>query len=135
MTEIEVEGEAGSETIIRYEETTHEDGIICMPVPLFKEFETKVYSKFILAGTGGKEHWTPDFCFTGARYIQIEGVRNAKFTESKLPILHSVCGRHVSSAPSRLGTMKTDKNEVKALLSALKWTSSSNLFSYHTVCP
>lgn len=135
MTEIEVEGETGSEIIIRYGETTYEDGTICMPDPLFHEFETKVYSKFILAGTGGKEHWTPDFCFTSARYIQIEGVCNGKDTESKLPILHSVCGRHVSSASPRLGTMKTDKEDVNALLSALKWTFSSNLFSYHTDCP
>ncbi|KAF5874828.1 putative alpha-l-rhamnosidase protein [Botrytis fragariae] len=133
--EIEVEGEAGSEIIIRYGETTYEDGKICMPDPLFKEFETKVYSKFILAGTGGKKRWTPDFCFTSARYIQIEGVCNAEDTESKLPILHSVCGRHVSSASSRLGTMKTDKEDVNALLLALKWTFSSNLFSYHTDCP
>ncbi|KAF7914946.1 hypothetical protein EAE99_010367 [Botrytis elliptica] len=66
---------------------------------------------------------------------KIEGVRNAKDTESKLPILHSVCGRHVSSASPRLGTMKTDKEDVNALLSALKWTFSSNLFSYHTDCP
>ncbi|KAF7946843.1 uncharacterized protein EAE97_004092 [Botrytis byssoidea] len=115
MTEIEVEGETGSEITVRYGETTYEDGTICMPDPLFKEFETKVYSKFILAGTGG--------------------VRNAKDTESKLPLLHSVCGRHVSSASSRLGTMKTDKEDVNALLSALKWTFSSNLFSYHTDCP
>ncbi|TGO41596.1 hypothetical protein BHYA_0019g00250 [Botrytis hyacinthi] len=133
MTEIEVEGGAGSEIIIRYGETTYGDGTICMPDPLFKEFETKVYSKFILAGTGAKEHWTPDFCFTSARYIQIEGVCNAKDTELKLPLLHSVCGRYVSSASSRLGTMKTDKEDASALLSPLKWTFSSNLFSYHTV--
>jgi hypothetical protein len=137
MVEIEVEGPAGSEIIIRYGETTYDDGRICMPDPLFKEFETKVYSKFILAGTGGKERWTPDFCFTSARYIQIDGVRTSKNPSSisNLPVLHSVRGRHVSSASQRLGTMKTDKADINALLSALKWTFSSNLFSYHTDCP
>ncbi|KAB8290820.1 hypothetical protein EYC80_008457 [Monilinia laxa] len=135
MAEIEVEGQTGSEIIIRYGETTYEDGTICMPDPLFKEFETKVYSKFILAGTGSKEKWTPDFSFTSARYIQIDGVCAVRDTNSELPVLHSVCGKHISSASPRLGMMKTDKEDVNALLSALKWTFSSNLFSYHTDCP
>ncbi|KUJ13951.1 uncharacterized protein LY89DRAFT_709004 [Mollisia scopiformis] len=133
MVKIVVEGQAGSEITIRYGETAYEDGTIKMPDPLFKEFETKVYSTFFLAGTGSPEVWEPEFSFTSARYIQIDGV--SLEVNSNLPIIHSAVGQHVSSASRRLGSMTTDKEDVNALLSALKWTFASNLFSYHTDCP
>ncbi len=31
--------------------------------------------------------------------------------------------------------MKTDKEDVNALINACYWTFSSNIFSYHTDCP
>ncbi|CZR66690.1 uncharacterized protein PAC_16591 [Phialocephala subalpina] len=133
MVKVVVEGKAGSEVTIRYGETAYEDGTVKMPDPLFKEFETKVYSTFFLAGTEGAEVWEPDFSFTSARYIQVEGV--ALEAGSDLPVIHSAVGQHVSSASRRLGEMKTDKEDVNALLKALKWTYASNLFSYHTDCP
>ena len=130
---IRVEGEAGSEVIVKYSETVREDGTALMPDPLFKEFETGVFSRIYLAGTGQPEEWEPDFSFTSARYIQVEGVSlNAG---DGLPVIHSAVGRHISSAARKLGTMKTDKEDVNALLNALHWTFSSNLFSYHTDCP
>ncbi|PVH74648.1 glycoside hydrolase family 78 protein [Cadophora sp. DSE1049] len=133
MVKIVVEGEASSEITIRYSETVYENGTVKMPDPLFKEFETGVYSTFILAGTGSPETWEPEFSFTSARYIQVEGVS----TEAghRLPVIHSAVGQHVSSASRRLGTMKTDKEDVNQLLNVLKWTFASNLFSYHTDCP
>jgi hypothetical protein len=133
MVRISVEGSAGSEITIRYAETVYEDGTVKMPDPLFKEFETGVYSTFILAGTGAPEVWEPDFSFTSARYIQVEGV--SLTTGQGLPVIHSAVGQHVSSASRRLGEMTTDKGDVNQLLNALKWTFASNLFSYHTDCP
>ena len=133
MVKVIAEGSAGSEITIRYGETAYEDGTVKMPDPLFKEFETKVYSTWFLAGSGAAEVWEPDFSFTSARYIQIEGA--SLEAGSNLPVLHSVVGQHVSSASRRLGEMKTDKEDVNALLNALKWTFASNLFSYHTDCP
>jgi hypothetical protein len=44
MVKVVVEGSAGSEITIRYAETVYEDGTVKMPDPLFKEFETNVYS-------------------------------------------------------------------------------------------
>ncbi|KAL5330550.1 hypothetical protein ACEPPN_000068 [Leptodophora sp. 'Broadleaf-Isolate-01'] len=133
MVKIVVEGKAGSEITIRYSETVYENGTVNMPDPLFKEFETGVYSTFILAGTGSPETWAPDFSFTSARYIQVEGVSTE--AGQGLPVIHSAVGQHVSSASRRLGTMTTDKEDVNQLLNALKWTFASNLFSYHTDCP
>lgn len=133
MVKVVVEGAAGSEITIRYGETAYEDGTVKMPDPLFKEFETKVYSTFFLAGTRGPETWEPDFSFTSARYIQVEGVSLTPVSD--LPIIHSAVGQHVSSASRRLGEMNTDKVDVNSLLKALKWTYASNLFSYHTDCP
>ncbi|GME29291.1 putative alpha-l-rhamnosidase protein [Neofusicoccum parvum] len=133
MVRIVVEGAAGSEITVRYGETAHEDGTVKMPDPLFKEFETHVYSKIYLAGTGAPETWEPDFSFTSARYIQVEGV--AVEEGQGLPVIHSAVGRHVSSAARRLGDMKTDKEDVNALINACKWSFASNLFSYHTDCP
>ena len=59
-----------------------------------------------------EETWEPDFCFTSARYIQIEGV--ALEDGKGLPVIESVTSRHVSSAARRLGTIKTDKEDVNA---------------------
>ena len=133
IVKIVVEGEAGSEVTVRYAETANEDGTVLMPDPLFKEFETKVYSTIYLAGTGSPEMWQPDFCFTSARYIQVEGV--ALEAGQGLPVVHSVVGQHVSSAARSLGHVQTDKDDCNALINACKWTFSSNLFSYHTDCP
>jgi hypothetical protein len=133
MTKISVEGNAGSEVTIRYAETVYEDGTVKMPDPIFKQFETGVYSTFILAGTGSPEEWEPDFSFTSARYIQVEGV--SLTADTGLPVIHSAVGQHISSASRRLGEMITDKEDVNQLLSALKYTFASNLFSYHTDCP
>ncbi|GKZ88545.1 hypothetical protein AnigIFM59636_008407 [Aspergillus niger] len=133
MVRVEVEGPRGSEIIVRYSETIQEDGTVLMPDPLFKEFETGVFSRIHLAGTGAPETWEPDFNFTSARYIQVEGV-SLDGSDGR-PVIRSVVGRHISSAARRLGTMQTDKEDVNQLLSALSWTFSSNLFSYHTDCP
>lgn len=133
MVKIVVEGGKGSEITIRHSESIYEDGTVKMPDPLFKEYETGVYSTFYLAGTGEPETWEPDFSFTSARYIQVDGVSLEAGTG--LPIIHSAVGQHVSSASRRLGEMKTDKEDVNDLLKALKWTFASNLFSYHTDCP
>jgi hypothetical protein len=133
MVKIAVEGPAGSEIIVRYSETVGEDGTVLMPDPLFKEFETGVFSRIFLAGTGKPEIWEPDFSFTSARYIQVEGV--SLEAGDQLPVIHSAVGRHISSAARKLGTIKTDKEDVNKLLNALYWSFASNLFSYHTDCP
>ncbi|KAK5789717.1 hypothetical protein VI817_008840 [Penicillium citrinum] len=133
MVQISVEGPAGAEVIVRYSETVNEEGTVLMPDPLFKEFETGVFSRIYLAGTGDPEIWEPDFSFTSSRYIQVEGV--ALEAGDGLPVIHSAVGRHISSAARRLGVMKTDKGDVNELLNALFWTFNSNLFSYHTDCP
>ncbi|KAL4937789.1 hypothetical protein BDV06DRAFT_232353 [Aspergillus oleicola] len=133
MPEVTVSGTAGSEIIIRYAETIDDFGAVYMPDPLFKEFEYGVYTKFILAGTGKSETWTPDFSFTSARYIQVEGA--SLDPSDSLPTIHSVTARHVSSAARKLGYIKTDKEDVNALINACYWTFSSNLFGYHTDCP
>jgi hypothetical protein len=133
MPKISLEGKAGSKVTIRYSETVYEDGTVKMPDPLFKQFETGVYSTVFLAGTGSMEEWEPDFSFTSARYIQVEGV--SLTADTGLPIIHSAVGQHVSSASRRLGEMLTDKEDVNQLLRALRYTFTSNLFSYHTDCP
>ncbi|KAL4924812.1 bacterial alpha-L-rhamnosidase-domain-containing protein [Aspergillus undulatus] len=133
MPQVSVSGPAGSEIIIRYAETIDEVGAVYMPDPLFKEFEYGVYTKFTLAGTSEPEIWTPDFSFTSARYIQIEGA--SLDNSDNLPTIHSVSARHVSSAARKLGYAKTDKEDVNALINACYWTFSSNIFSYHTDCP
>jgi hypothetical protein len=132
MVHLEVSGPAGAEVIVRYSETVDEHGAVLMPDPLFKEFETGVYSRIILSGAG-VESWAPDFSFTSARYIQVEGV--AVEPDQGLPVVHSVWGRHVSSAARRLGSMTTDQDDVNALINMCQWSISSNLFSYHTDCP
>ncbi|KAL4893748.1 bacterial alpha-L-rhamnosidase-domain-containing protein [Aspergillus ambiguus] len=132
MVQLEVSGPAGSEVIVRYSETVDDSGAVFMPDPLFKEFEHGVYSKITLAGTG-KETWTPDFSFTSARYIQIEGASTTN--DNRLPTIHAVSARHVSSAARHLGYVKTDKEDVNGLINACYWSFSSNLFSYHTDCP
>ncbi|CAN9381803.1 unnamed protein product [Alternaria alternata] len=132
MVKIQVSGPAGSEVIIRFSETIGEDGKVLMPDPLFKQFETGVFCKFTLAGTG-VETWEPDFCFTSARYIQVEGVSLEEAQE--LPVVHSLVSRHVSSAARRLGYVKTDKEDVNQLINMCYWSFVSNLFSYHTDCP
>ncbi|KAJ5713703.1 alpha-L-rhamnosidase [Penicillium malachiteum] len=133
MVQIIAEGASGSEIIVRYSETVDGEGLVLMPDPLFKEFETGVFSRIYLAGDGKPETWEPDFSFTSARYIQVEGV--SLNPGEDLPVIHSAVGRHISSAARRLGTMKTDKEDVNSLLNALFWTFNSNLFSYHTDCP
>ncbi|KAM0425333.1 hypothetical protein ACHAPT_009389 [Fusarium lateritium] len=133
MVQVVASGLAGQEYRVKYSETIGEDGLALMPDPLFKEFETGVYSKITLAGQGDQEIWTPDFSFTSARYIQIEGA--SLDDKDNLPVIHSLTARHVSSAAPQLGFVKTDKEDVNALINACYWTFSSNIFSYHTDCP
>ncbi|KAL3471149.1 bacterial alpha-L-rhamnosidase-domain-containing protein [Aspergillus californicus] len=133
MAQVQISGPAGSEIIIRYSETVDDTGAVFMPDPLFKEFEQGVYAKFTLSGTGQPETWTPDFSFTSARYIQIEGA--SLDPQDGLPTIHTVSARHVSSAARQLGYIKTDKDDVNALINACYWSFSSNIFSYHTDCP
>lgn len=130
---------AGQTYRVKYSETISEDGLVCMPDPLFKEFETHVYSSVTLAGHGEPEAWSPDFSFTSARYIQIEGAcflgEGDSVEEGGLPRIHTVTARHISSAAAHLGFVTTDKDDVNALINACYWTFSSNIFSYHTDCP
>ncbi|TEA10539.1 hypothetical protein C8034_v009547 [Colletotrichum sidae] len=133
MVRVELSGPAGAEVIVRYSESVDETGRVLMPDPLFKEFETNVYSKITLAGTGAVEVWEPDFSFTSARYIQVEGVSLTK--GQGVAVVRSVVGRHVSSAARRLGAVKTDKDDANALINMCHWSFVSNLFSYHTDCP
>lgn len=132
MVKLDVSGPAGAEIVVRFSETVGEDGRVLMPDPLFRQFETGVFCKITLAGNG-KESWEPDFCFTSARFVQIEGV--ALEAGHGLPVVHSIVSRHVSSAARRLGTLKTDKEDVNAMINMCYWSFASNLFSYHTDCP
>lgn len=132
MVRIQVSGPAGSEIVVRFSETVGDDGKVLMPDPLFKEFETGVFCKFIITGNG-VETWEPEFSFTAARYIQVEGV--SLEDNRNLPVVHSIVSRHVSSAARRLGSMKTDKDDANALIDMCYWSFTSNLFSYHTDCP
>jgi hypothetical protein len=133
VVRVEVKGSTGAEYRVKYSETIGDDGQVLMPDPLFKEFETQVYSKIILAGHDEPEVWMPEFSFTSARYIQIEGV--SLKPEEGLPVIHSVTARHISSTAPQLGYVKTDKKDVNDLINACYWTFSSNIFSYHTDCP
>ncbi|CAK7234897.1 hypothetical protein SBRCBS47491_009104 [Sporothrix bragantina] len=138
---IEVSGMAGQSYRVKYSETLGQDGRVLMPDPLFKQFETHVYSRIILSGKTNTEVWSPDFSFTSARYIQIEGaslpekISHQNGDGIHLPIIYSVTARHTSSAAAILGSVTTDKEDVNALINACYWTFSSNLFSYHTDCP
>ncbi|KAI9732671.1 MAG: hypothetical protein M1834_004008 [Cirrosporium novae-zelandiae] len=133
MVKIVIEGKAGSKIIVRYAESVHDDGTVRMPDPLFKDFETDVYSIIYLAGRGEPETWSPEFSFTSARYIQVEGV--SLEPGQGLPVIYSAVGQHVSSSSRALGYIKTDKSDVNALLNACYWSFSSNLHSLHTDCP
>ena len=135
MVRVLATGPAGSAYCVKYSETIGDDGLVLMPDPLFKEFETGVYSSITLAGAG-EEEWTPDFSFTSARYIQIENATlDATNNDGNLPLILSVTAHHVSSAASQLGYIKTDKDDVNDLINACYWSFSSNIFSYHTDCP
>ncbi|KAI9675878.1 MAG: hypothetical protein M1822_008887 [Bathelium mastoideum] len=133
MIKIVVEGELGSKVTIRYGESIYPDGTVLMPDPLFKQFETGVYSTFTLGSVNGPQEWQPDFSFTAARYVQVDGVSLA--SGKGLPVLHSVVGQHVSSAARKLGSLRTDKEDANAVIKTCYWSFVSNLFSYHTDCP
>ncbi|KAH7378468.1 bacterial alpha-L-rhamnosidase-domain-containing protein [Phaeosphaeria sp. MPI-PUGE-AT-0046c] len=132
MVRVEISGPPGAEIVVRFSETVGEDGRVLMPDPLFKKFETGVFCKITLSGNA-TEIWEPDFCFTSARYVQVEGV--ALEEGHGLAVVHSIVSRHVSSAARRLGTLKTDKEDVNAMINMCYWSFVSNLFSYHTDCP
>ncbi len=101
MVKVVASGPAGAEYRVKYSETIGEDGLVLMPDPLFKEFETGVYSKITLAGQGEPEVWTPDFSFTSARYIQIEGASLGG--ENGMPA-HPLSHRSASLPPLRSGS-------------------------------
>ncbi|KAK1146761.1 hypothetical protein N8T08_002522 [Aspergillus melleus] len=132
MVHLELSGPSGSEVIVRYSEEVGPEGEVYMADPLFKEFEYGVYSKITLGGD--RESWTPDFSFTSARYIQVEGA-SLDADDYNYATIHAVSARHVSSAARNLGYLITDKEDVNTLIRACYWTFSSNIFSYHTYCP
>lgn len=133
MVKISVRSDEVATLNVRYAETLGDDGQVHMPDPLFKEFEQNVYSTITLAGTGTAEEWEPEFCFTSARYIQVEGA--SVDGDSGLPQILSCVGQHISSAAKQLGSLRTDKDDVNQLINACYWSYVSNLFSYHTDCP
>ncbi|KAI5281209.1 hypothetical protein KEM54_003356, partial [Ascosphaera aggregata] len=134
-------GSVGSEVIVRFSETVDDNGELIMPDPLFSMFQTGVYHRLTITGKGtpsAPEEWEPDFCFTSARYIQIEGVTlstESSSSTTELPTIHSFTAHHISSASRSLGYLTTNKSDVNALINACHYSFSSNLFSYHTDCP
>lgn len=125
MVQVTASGPAGAQYRVKYAEAVRPDGRVLMPDPLLKAFETDVYSTVTLAGDQEREVRRPDFCFTSARYIEVEGVTVPSPTGDEAergeatcnrPTIHSITARHVSSASRQLGFVKTDKSDVNALI-------------------
>jgi len=99
-----------------------------VPVKWENSHDTASFVGNILHFTRGRHRSavSPTWVFY-ARYIQIEGI--SLEADSGLPAIYSAVEQNVSFFSRRLDEMTTDKEDVNTLLSMLKWTPTSNIFS------
>jgi alpha-L-rhamnosidase len=120
---LKVEGEGGTEVILRHAEALNPDGTIYTEnLRSARQADT-----YILKGEG-EETFEPRFTFHGFRYVEVTGYPGE-------PLLGAITGRVVHSATPLSGSFECSSPMVNKLQENIVWGQRGNFLSIPTDCP
>jgi alpha-L-rhamnosidase len=120
---LKVEGEAGTEVILRHAEALNPDGTIYTT----NLRSARATDHYALAGDG-EEVYEPRFTFHGFRYVEVTGYPGE-------PPLGAVTGCVVHSATPPSGSFECSSPMVNKLQENIVWGQRGNFLSVPTDCP
>jgi alpha-L-rhamnosidase len=120
---LKVEGEPGTEVILRHAEVLNPDGTIYTTNLRF----ARATDRYVLRGEG-EEVYEPRFTFHGFRYVEVSGYPGE-------PPLEAITGRVVHSATPPTGSFECSSPMVNKLQSNIVWGQRGNFLSIPTDCP
>ena len=120
---LKVEGEAGTELILRHAEALNPDGTIYTT----NLRSARATDRYVLGGDG-EEIYEPRFTFHGFRYVEITGYPGE-------PPPGAVTGRVVHSATPPSGSFECSSRMVNKLQENIIWGQRGNFLSVPTDCP
>jgi alpha-L-rhamnosidase len=120
---LQVEGEEGSEVVMKFAELLHEDGSVAQE----NLRSAKAIDRYILKG-GGPETWEPTFTYHGFRYVEISGLPNP-------PDSGMVTGLNYHNAAEETGSFSCSNELINTIQANIENGQRSNMFSVPTDCP
>jgi alpha-L-rhamnosidase len=120
---LNVEGEAGTEIVMKFAELLHEDGTVAQE----NLRSAIVTDKYTLRGDG-PESWEPAFTYHGFRYVEISGLPNEPDSET-------VIGLNYHNAAKESGTFECSNELINTIQANIQNGQRSNMFSVPTDCP
>jgi alpha-L-rhamnosidase len=120
---LKVEGEAGTELILRHAEALNPDGTIYTT----NLRSARATDRYVLGGDG-EEIYEPRFTFHGFRYVEVTGYPGE-------PPPGALTGRVVHSATPPSGTFECSSRMVNKLQENIVWGQRGNFLSVPTDCP
>lgn len=93
------------------------------------------YFTYVLKG-GGIETWTPQFTYTGFRYVEVRGAKPALVEDTvDVPVLEEMKLEHMHNITPRIGSFKTSFELFNQINDLIDWAIRSNMVSLLTDCP
>ena len=132
IPEIRVKGTAGASVRIIPAELLHPDGTVDR-ASATQDGVRPAWWQYTLAANNQPEHWTPQFFYQGARYLQVE-LFPAK-GDSVLPIVEMLNGLVVHSSAEPIGTFSCSNELFNKIYQLVRWAQRSNMMSILTDCP
>ncbi|MDA3823892.1 MAG: glycoside hydrolase family 78 protein [Bacteroidales bacterium] len=120
---LNVEGDEGSEIVMKFAELLHEDGSVAQ-----ENLRSAIATdKYILRGDG-PESWEPAFTYHGFRYVEISGLPNE-------PDSKTVIGLNYHNAAKETGSFSCSNKLINTIQTNIQNGQRSNMFSVPTDCP
>ena len=132
IPEIRVKGKAGASVRIIPAELLHPDGTVDR-ASATQDGVRPAWWQYTLAANNRSEHWTPQFFYQGARYLQVE-LFPAK-GDSVLPTVEMLSGLVVHSSAEPIGTFSCSNELFNKIYQLVRWAQRSNMMSILTDCP
>lgn len=120
---LNVEGEAGTEVVMKFAELLHEDGSVAQE----NLRSARATDRYILKG-GGPETWEPAFTYHGFRYVEISGLPGP-------PDSATVTGLNFHNAADETGHFRCSNELLNTIQANIMNGQRSNMFSVPTDCP
>jgi alpha-L-rhamnosidase len=120
---LKVEGDAGTEVVMKFAELLHEDSTVAQE----NLRSARATDEYILRG-GGVEEWEPLFTYHGFRYVEVAGLP-AK------PGKQTLTGIVFHSDSPWIGSFKSSNELINQIDHNIAWGQRGNIMSVPTDCP
>lgn len=138
---LKVKGPAGTKVILRGGEDVHADGSLNYLTVITAQLKSMwnlkgglgcpddpmMVNTYVLKGEGD-EVFTPEFTFSGFRYLEVTGFPGK-------PDLNSVEGLRMNTDLQETGNFECSNELFNRIQEMVKWTFMSNVFSVQSDCP